>query len=191
MDWESFLRENSASLLALLGVALGGIIAGVASLATQSLLRKWHIADLRSEWRRRRLQEHLEVILQWQDQWIRMASHVRSAEGTAAEAKAFSRKATSQELAQLDQQLQGQRHLLRELTAVTIPIVAAIANDQLRVLVTRFRETASAYRDVSICRDVEAAINANIQTIADISAINAETRRLADQLLLGTFASDH
>ena len=190
MDWESFLSENSAPLIALLGVALGGAVAGAASFATQSLLRRWHVADQRAEWTRRRLQEHLEIILQWQDQWIRLVSHVRAVEGTTAEGKSFSRKAASQEIARVEEQLQEQRHILQELTAVTVPIVAAIGNDQLKSLDKQFRETASGYRDVLISRDVQAAISANIQVIAKISSINAETRRLAEQLLLETFDSN-
>lgn len=63
MDWQTFIRDNSAALIALFGVALGGVIGAAASYLTQSVQRKWQLLDQRSEWKRRRLQEQIQIVI--------------------------------------------------------------------------------------------------------------------------------
>ncbi len=187
MDWEQFLRENSGALVALAGVALGGLIGAAASLITQSVQRRWQLNDQRSEWRRRRLQEQLELVITWQDQWIRLASHLRSAEGSPEEAKRLSRKARQAEIGRLSESLQRQGNILRELTAVTIPIVTAIGDPRLKSLDSQFRDAAARYKNILEEKDVEQAVTSNINVATEIAQINANTRERADQLLLETF----
>ena len=168
VDTQTILGVNATAVLALSGVVIGGVIAAAASWITQSAQRKWQLQDQRSEWKRHRLQEQLQVIIDWQEKWIRFRSHFRIKGPVHLPFPA------------------DQYRLLLELPQVATPIVIAIGDKELTALTDKFRETISRYKfDFKKANAEDDAWNDGIDF--EISGVAAETRKRAQQLLAGTF----
>jgi hypothetical protein len=74
MDWTTFFSTNSSALIGLIGVVVGVILGAIPTFILQAKHRQWTLDDQRREWKRQRLSERINPIIDWVESVLELLS---------------------------------------------------------------------------------------------------------------------
>lgn len=74
MDWATFFSTNSSALIGLVGVIIGAVLGAVPTFILQKKQRQWALDDQRREWKRQRLSERVNPIIDWVENVLQLLS---------------------------------------------------------------------------------------------------------------------
>ena len=187
MDLGELVANHPAAIIGLAGVIVGGLISAAAAILGQSLQRKWNLDAQRREWLRNRREQRLDKFLSWLNQWLRTASRVRRIEDTIEELGLIRRKFAKIDVSKFDKKLEEHNETLRDLTAISHPIVLSLNDEELKNHYEQFTQLVEGYQNAFEVKDLAAVVATNREIFSQAKLLISKMQRRADEIISGIF----
>lgn len=192
VDFLALIQNNIAAVLGLCGVVVGSVLTAIISFALQGQQRKWALDDNRREWRRQYREKQLNAVVDWVNQWLRLARLVRDMEQAVVDVKHSARANISKEqLAKYKVEVNDQQRSLTLQNATIRPVVGSLGDKRLSQLFDDFQRLGSDYSDIFRSTNLEAGAVANQALFSQAVEVATDIHKRAEQLIEEVWSDSH